>query len=137
MAKKKKKRKKIVEVEVEKYRGLSTEITGLKLNGRVKERILQGRQKLVKNKNMVIHVSAEEVKTIRRAIMTCANELTVAIQSENRFNARLIDTTMSTLADVITDVHDDLKGKWFSAWVSVPDGRTGMLTTKRCRWVSN
>jgi hypothetical protein len=36
---KKKKKKKIVEVEVEKYRGFSTEITGLKLNGRVKEKI--------------------------------------------------------------------------------------------------
>jgi hypothetical protein len=86
---------------------------------------------------MVIHVSEEEVKAIRRAIMMCANRLTIAVQSKNRFNARLIDSTMSTLADVVTDVHDDLEGKWFSARVSVPDGRTGMLTTKRCRRVSN
>lgn len=90
-----------------------------------------------KNKNMVIHVSEEEVRTIRRAILMCANRLTVAVQSENRFNARLIDGTMSTLADVITGVHDDLEGKWFSARVSVPDDRTGMLTTKKCRRVSN
>ncbi len=86
---------------------------------------------------MVILVSAKEVTTICRAIITCANGLTAAVQSENRFNARLIDGTMSTLANVITDVRDDLDGKWFSAQVSVPGGATGMLTTKKCRRVSN
>ncbi len=81
--------------------------------------------------------SVQEIEAIRRAILTCANELTTAVHSENRFNARLIDDTMSTLANVMTDVHDDLEGKWFSARANVPGGAAQMLTTPECRQVSN
>jgi hypothetical protein len=135
---KKRKKEKIFEVEVEKCRGFSTEINSLKLKGRIKEQILQAKKAYSeKNKNMFIRVRAEEIITIRRAIITCANGLTAAVHSENRYNARLIDETMSTLANVITDVHDHLEGKWFSARVRVPGGATGMFTTKKCRRVSN
>jgi hypothetical protein len=81
--------------------------------------------------------SIEEIEAIRRAILECASELMAAVNCENRFNERLIDSTMSTLADVITDVNEDLEGAWFSARVRVPGDAPQMLTTPEYRKVSN
>ncbi len=85
----------------------------------------------------MVQLRVEEVVAIRRAITTCASELMAAVNCEDRFNAMLIDDTISTLADVIRDVHDDLVGNWFSARVRIPKGAIGMLTTKASQRVSN
>ena len=124
---------------------LSTEIICLKLKGRAREgKEFVRRQKLktcVKKNNImdVIYyaLAEEDIRAIRRAIKFCASTLTIAVNGENRFNANYINETMNVLAEVITGYNADLEGKWFSALVSVPDGRTGMLTSSKCRRVSD
>jgi hypothetical protein len=86
---------------------------------------------------MIYFDTIEEIKAICCAILECASELTAAVNCEKRFDARLIDDTISTLADDIKDVNEDLKGSWFSAQVRVPGVATLMLTTPECRQVSN
>ena len=82
--------------------------------------------------------SIEEIEGIRRAILECASELTAAVNCENQFDDWLIDRTMSMLANVITDLNEDLEGAWFSARVRVRgNGETQMLTDAECRQVSN
>ena len=88
------------------------------------------------NRTMVIHVSAEEVATIREAILTCANELTVAVNCENRFDESIFENAMSELADIISRADEDLERTWFSALIRVRGGATQMLTTPECRTAS-
>jgi hypothetical protein len=87
--------------------------------------------------DVIYALAEEEIRTIRRAIKLCASRLTIAVNCENRFNASFINETMNVLVDVITGYDEDLEGKWFSALARVPDGQTGMLTTPKCRRVSN
>jgi hypothetical protein len=87
---------------------------------------------------MIYYVNTiEEINAIRSAILDCASELTAAVNCEKRFDDKLIDDTMSTLAEVIKHANDDLKGSWFSAQVKVPEGRAQLLTTPDGRRVSN
>ena len=87
---------------------------------------------------MIYYVNTiEEINAICSAILDCASELTAAVNCEKRFDDKLIDDTMSTLAEVIKHANDDLKGSWFSAQVRVPGVATLMLTTPECRQVSN
>ena len=81
--------------------------------------------------------SIEKIETIRHAILECASELTAAVNCEKRFDAVLIDNTITTLANDIKKVNKDLEGAWFSARVMVPGGAAQMLTTEECRRVSN
>ncbi len=82
-------------------------------------------------------LAEEEIRTIRHAIKLCAGKLTVAVNCEDRFNVSYLIATMDVLSNVITSYNEDLEGKWFSALVTLPDGRSGMLTNSKCRRVNN
>ncbi len=125
---------------------LSTEIICLKLKGRAfegKEFVRRQKLKTCVKKNNIMDViyyalAEEDIRAIRRAIKLCASTLTIAVNGENRFNAKYINETMNVLAEVITGYNADLEGKWFSALVRVPGtGQIGMLTSSKCRRVSD
>ena len=108
-----------------------------------KEFVRRQKLKTCVKKNNIMDViyyalAEEDIRAIRRAIKLCASTLTIAVNGENRFNANYINETMNVLAEVITGYNADLEGKWFSALVRVPGtGQTGMLTSSKCRRVSD